>query len=37
MIEIYCEKIRDLLDTQKDNLKIHEDKGRGVFISDITE
>lgn len=26
MIEIYMEKIRDLLDPQKDNLKVHEDK-----------
>ena len=35
--EIYMEKIRDLLDTSKQNLKIHEDKTRGVFISELTE
>jgi len=37
MVEIYNEKIRDLLDPSKDNLKIHEDKVRGVFIGDVTE
>lgn len=37
MIEIYMEKIKDLLDTSKDNLKIHEDKTRGVYIADVTE
>ena len=26
MIEIYMERIKDLLDPSKDNLKIHEDK-----------
>eukprot|EP00434_Breviolum_minutum_P023683 symbB.v1.2.020890.t1/scaffold1778.1/size101634/10 len=29
--------IRDLLDPKKDNLKIHEDKARGVFIGEVTE
>jgi len=37
LVEIYQERIRDLLDPSKDNLKIHEDKARGVFLSDITE
>lgn len=37
MIEIYMEKIKDLLDTGKDNLKIHEDKTKGVYIADVTE
>jgi len=37
MIEIYMERIKDLLDTSKDNLKIHEDKTRGVYIADVTE
>ena len=35
--EIYLEKIRDLLDLTKDNLKVRESKARGVFIDDITE
>lgn len=37
MIEIYMERIRDLLDTSKDNLKIHEEKTKGVYIADVTE
>ena len=37
MCEIYNEKIRDLLNSSKDNLKIHEEKGKGVYIADITE
>jgi kinesin family protein 5 len=37
MIEIYMEKIKDLLDPSKDNLKIHEDKAKGVYIADVTE
>ena len=37
MCEIYNEKIKDLFDTTKDNLKIHEEKGKGVYIQDITE
>ena len=37
MIEIYMEKIRDLLDTSKDNLKVHEEKGKGVYVGDVTE
>lgn len=35
--EIYLEKIKDLLDPRKNNLKIHEDKARGVYIEDLTE
>lgn len=35
--EIYMEKIRDLIDTTKTNLKIHEDRSRGVYIADLTE
>ena len=35
--EIYLEKIRDLLNSRKSNLKIAEDKTRGVFIKDLTE
>ena len=35
--EIYLEKIKDLLNPSKSNLKIHEDKTRGVHIADLTE
>jgi kinesin family protein 5 len=37
MCEIYNERIRDLFDPTKDNLKIHEEKTKGVYIQDITE
>ena len=37
MIEIYMERIKDLLNPAKDNLKIHEEKGKGVYVSDVTE
>ena len=38
MIEIYMERIKDLLDTTKENLRIHEDKGKkGIYIADLTE
>lgn len=35
--EIYMEKIRDLLEPSKVNLKIHEEKTRGIYIADLTE
>lgn len=35
--EIYLEKIRDLFETEKKNLKIHENKTRGIHISELTE
>ena len=35
--EIYMERIRDLLEPRKSNLKIHEEKTRGVYIGDLTE
>jgi len=35
--EVYNEKIRDLLCPSKTDLKIHEDKNRGVYIADLTE
>lgn len=35
--EIYMEKIKDLLNPSKNNLKVHEDKSRGVYIADLTE
>ena len=37
MIEIYMEKIRDLLEPSKTDLKIREDKKRGIYIEDIME
>lgn len=37
MIEIYNEKIRDLLNPEKVNLKIHENKDKGVYVKDMTE
>ena len=37
MVEIYMEKIRDLIDPKKDNLRIHEEKGKGVYMQDIEE
>lgn len=36
-LEIYMERIRDLLDPSKDNLPIHEEKSRGVYVKDLTE
>jgi kinesin family member 5 len=36
-LEIYMERIRDLLNPQKDNLAIHEDKIHGVYVKDLTE
>lgn len=35
--EIYLEKIKDLLDTSKNDLKIREDRTRGIYIDGITE
>jgi centromeric protein E len=37
-MEIYNEIIRDLLNPgQQENLKIHEDLERGVFVGNLTE
>ena len=36
-MEIYMEKIRDLLVPQNDNLPIHEDKARGVYVKGLGE
>jgi kinesin family protein 5 len=35
--EIYCEKVRDLLNPQQFNLKIRESKTEGFIVQDITE
>lgn len=37
MIEIYNEKIRDLLDQTKFDLKIRSNKSQGIFLADVTE
>ena len=37
MVEIYMEKIRDLIDPTKTDLKIREEKSKGVFIENVTE
>lgn len=36
-MEIYMEKIRDLLVPQNDNLAVHEDKQRGVYVKGLGE
>lgn len=36
-MEIYMEKIRDLLMPQNDNLPVHEDKARGVYVKGLHE
>ncbi|KAI9297571.1 kinesin-domain-containing protein [Neoconidiobolus thromboides FSU 785] len=36
-MEIYMEKIRDLLNPQNDNLPIHEEKNRGVYVKGLME
>jgi kinesin family member 5 len=36
-LEIYMERIRDLLNITKDNLRVREDKGKGVWVEGATE
>ncbi|KAL9936533.1 hypothetical protein V8E36_004601 [Tilletia maclaganii] len=36
-MEIYMEKIRDLLAPQNDNLQIHEEKTRGVYVKGLSD
>lgn len=36
-MEIYMERIRDLLNPTNDNLPIHEDKTRGVYVKGLVE
>lgn len=36
-LEIYCEKLRDLLNPAQDNMKIRENKGEGFVVQDNTE
>jgi kinesin family member 5 len=35
-VEIYMERVKDLLDPAKQNLRIRETKGKGVWIQDVT-
>jgi len=37
MLEIYNEKIRDLLDPSKNNLNVREDKQKGIYVDGLTE
>lgn len=37
MVEIYNEKIKDLLDLTKTDLKIRSNKKEGIFLEGITE
>ncbi|KAJ4836121.1 serine/threonine-protein kinase KIN2 [Turnera subulata] len=37
MVEIYMEKVRDLLDLTKDNILIKESKKHGIMLSGVTE
>ena len=37
IVEIYNQKIRDLLDNSKNNLKIRENKSQGIFIDSVSE
>ncbi|GAB4818979.1 hypothetical protein N2152v2_006025 [Parachlorella kessleri] len=37
VIEIYCERIKDLLAPSRDNLQVVQDKDRGVIVSEATE
>jgi kinesin family protein 5 len=36
-VEIYMEKLRDLIDPSATNLRVREDKGRGVYVAGVTE
>ncbi|KAL1197595.1 Kinesin-like protein KIN-1 [Cardamine amara subsp. amara] len=37
MVEIYMEKVRDLLDLSKGNIQIKENKTQGILLSGVTE
>lgn len=37
MMEIYLEKISDLIETNRINLNIREDKNKGIFVEDLSE
>lgn len=37
MMEIYMERVRDLIETTRINLNIREDKAKGIFVEDLSE
>jgi kinesin family protein 5 len=37
MLEIYMERLKDLIDPSKDNLTVHEETDKGVYVADLTE
>jgi len=37
MIEIYMEKIKDLINPDRTNLNVREDKAKGIYIEDLSE
>ncbi|KAL3715904.1 hypothetical protein ACJRO7_007632 [Eucalyptus globulus] len=37
MVEIYMEKVRDLLDLSKDNMQIKKTKSQGISLPEVTE
>ena len=37
MVEIYMEKIKDLIEPKRNNLNIREDRSKGIYIEDLTE
>jgi kinesin family protein 5 len=36
-MEIYMERVKDLLNPQNDNLPVHEDKSKGVYVKGLLE
>ncbi|KAH9997258.1 kinesin heavy chain [Russula vinacea] len=36
-MEIYLERVRDLLQPQNDNLQVHEEKSKGVYVKNLTD
>ena len=37
MLEIYMEKINDLIDVSRTHLHVREDKAKGIYVEDLTE
>ena len=37
MVEIYNEKIKDLLDSTKNDLKIRSNQNMGIYLDGVTE
>jgi len=37
MVEIYMEKIKDLIEPLRNNLNIREDRAKGIYIEDLSE